>query len=81
MRKINVTTDFLTNIQSSIKMLLYENGMKSKDLANALNIEPATVSRYLNGNRIPTLVFLVAVCDLFDVSLDFLVGLSDNKWD
>lgn len=81
MRKINVTTDFLTNIQSNIKMLLYENGMKSKDLANALNIEPATVSRYLNGNRIPTLVFLVAVCDLFDVSLDFLVGLSDNKWD
>ena len=49
-----------------------------KDLCAALNISIMTYYRYERGEREPSLSTLVALADLFDVSLDYLVGRSDE---
>lgn len=49
-----------------------------KDLCAELGISIMTYYRYERGEREPSLSTLVALADLFDVSLDYLVGRSDD---
>lgn len=49
-----------------------------KELCAELGISIMTYYRYERGDREPSLSTLVALADLFDVSLDYLVGRSDD---
>ena len=49
-----------------------------KDLCAALGISLMTYYRYERGEREPSLSVLVALADFYDVSLDYLVGRSDD---
>ena len=49
-----------------------------KDLCAELGISIMTYYRYERGDREPSLSTLVALADLFGVSLDYLVGRSDD---
>lgn len=52
--------------------LMSNHSMTQKELANKLHISQPSVSLWLKGNQIP-LEHLLSICDLFSVSLDWLV--------
>ena len=41
---------------------------------------PTTIHRYLSGGRTPDLRNLMRLADFFDVSLDWLLGLSGERY-
>ena len=52
---------------------------KQETIAAKLNVQQATVSRWINGERIPDAGLLVKIAEMYDVSLDWILGLSDVK--
>lgn len=61
-----------------VKHLMEFNNMNQKDLAKAIKSTPVAVSRYLSGNRKPTIEFAVKIAKVFNVSLDWLLN-EENK--
>lgn len=61
-----------------LKHLRVENGLKLKDVAAALNVTIRSINRYEDGTREPSIDMLVRFCKLYDVSADYLVGLTDD---
>lgn len=49
-----------------------------KDIAKGIGLSLRTYQRYEYGEREPTSSVLIALADYFDVSLDYLVGRSDD---
>lgn len=47
------------------------------DFSNQLGLSRVTVSFYLHGERVPDITTLYIICDHYNVSSDWLLGLSD----
>ena len=62
-----------------LKNLREERNIYSKDLANTLNVEPATVTNWEKGNRFPREDMLIKIADFFDCTTDYLLGRTDNR--
>lgn len=59
---------------------LREQWRLSQDgLGMKINVSQSTISAYEIGERTPDLEALIAIAKFFDVSIDYLVGLSDVK--
>ncbi len=54
----------------------YRN-LTQKDVYTAIGVSPIVYQRYEYGNS-PSFEKLIALADYFDVSLDYLVGRSDD---
>lgn len=50
-----------------------------QEIADALMITRASVGYYINNKRSPDIEMLSRIASLFDVSADYLIGLSDTK--
>ena len=61
-----------------LKQLRIEKGLKLKDVAAALNVTIRSVSRYEDGTREPSIEMVVKFCKLYEVSADYLLGLTDG---
>ena len=53
------------------------NAMTQRDLATHLGITQPSYIRYERGDAEPTLENLVKIADLFDVSVDYLLGRKE----
>ena len=62
-----------------LTVLLDENNMKQTELANKIGTSNVTICRYLNGERTPRLDVVSRIANVFQVSLDYLLGLADDK--
>ena len=51
-----------------------DRGLTQTKVANYLGIAQASYIRYEKGTSEPTVANLVKICDLLDVSADFLLG-------
>lgn len=65
-------------MHNRIKQARIDKGLKLKDVATYLNTTIRTISRYEDGTREPSIDTLKKLCDLFDVSADYLIGRSDH---
>lgn len=63
-------------IGERIVFLREERGVSQKELAQALHITAATLSRYENDIYQPKLEFLREMCKVLNTSSDFLLGFS-----
>ena len=61
----------LTNIRRS-------KGFTQKQVADGIGISEVGLQNYENGRRKPAFDVLIALADFYDVSLDYLVGRSDD---
>lgn len=62
-----------------LKELRKAKGLLGKDLAELINVEPATISNWEKGKRFPKESMLIKIADFFNCSLDYLLGRTDNK--
>lgn len=71
----------IENLNSVVGQRLSEVFMaeKQETTANRLNVEQGTVSKWKTGRQIPNPETLVMIADMYDVSLDWILGLSDVK--
>ena len=56
-----------------IKRLMDFENINQKQLAHKLNLTPVAVSRFLSGQRKPTIEFVIKISEVFNVSLDWLL--------
>lgn len=64
--------------QNRLKELRTSKGASQLAIATVLGITDRGYRKYESGTSEPTLSILVALADYFDVSLDYLVGRSDD---
>ncbi len=63
-------------LNESIRALRRERSMTQEQLAEAMNVSAAAVSKWENGQSVPDIAVLTALADYFEVSLDALVGYA-----
>lgn len=68
------------NFGDRIRKLRIEKGLTQKELASLLNIAPGSIQRFEYGTVRPSLDSLVALADIFEVSLDYLIGRKDISY-
>ena len=61
-----------------LKSLRISAGLTQKQLAIEIGASERGIQNYELGERKPTYEILIALADYFDVSLDYLVGRSDD---
>ncbi len=64
-----------------LMVLMEDFNMSQMDLSRKIGISNVTISRYLSGDRVPRLDVVVKIAFAFDVSIDYLLGISENKDD
>ena len=55
------------------------NGQSVNSLAIALEMAQTTLNSYLLGKRKPSIDLIKRICAYFDVSADWLLGLTDER--
>jgi len=61
-----------------LKTLRQGRDLSQEQLADMLEIGKATISGYERSAGYPSIEVLVKICRLFEVSADFMLGLSDS---
>lgn len=83
----NVSVDYLLKNNNfskpinNLRTLRKQKGFTLKEVANKLNLAESTISLYETGNREPDHLTLCALADLYEVSVDELLGraIEDNS--
>ena len=65
-------------LSANIKMYRTAKGISQNALANALSISPQSVSKWECGTSVPDIGNLCMICDVLGVSLDLLLGNTNN---
>ena len=60
-----------------LKELRTENNLTQTQIAAKLGIRQQSYTRYENGTGEPSLDTLIAIAKLFNVSVDYLLGLTE----
>ena len=60
-----------------LRDLRKERGLSQQAVATAIGLSQRAYSFYEPGYREPTFDTLILICKFFDVSADYLLGLSD----
>lgn len=68
----------MKTFKDRIKELRIGRNMRQEDLSNALQLKKQAVSNWERGIRFPEEPTLVKLADFFNVSLDFLLGRTDD---
>ncbi len=70
------------NISDSLKSFFESKkleGITAASVASKLNISKKTLSAYINGERYLPIEHLNNICNIFNVSADYLLGLSKKE--
>lgn len=63
-----------------LMMLRAERGESQADIAREIGVSIPGVSRWENGNRTPRSDSIIALCKHYNVSADYLLGLTDIRY-
>ena len=61
-----------------IRDLREDRDLRQSDLAEATGIDQRTISNYETGKTAPDSYALIKLADFFGVSIDYLLGRTDN---
>lgn len=62
-----------------LKLLREEKDMDREQLGERLGMSYSTIAKYETNNRFPDRQTLLRLADIFDVSLDYLLGKSEFR--
>ena len=63
-----------------LKELREERDMTQEELSNFLNVTRQSISGYETGSNEPILENLVKISKIFNVSIDYLLGLTKDRY-
>lgn len=69
---------FFDDFSSRLKQLRTSNNLTLEQLGNAVGSTRGTMGNFENGNKKPSLDMLIKLADYFNVSIDYLVGRTDD---
>ena len=67
----------MQGIGKRIKEIRIENGLSQQKFGAELSVSQDTISLWENGKSLPTTEFLIAMAKRFDVSVDYILCLTD----
>lgn len=67
------------SLGSRLKLLREEKALTTREMSKILNIGKSTFSNYENDVRKPDYDTLTRIADFFDVSIDYLLGRTDER--
>lgn len=62
-----------------IRQLREDRGLKQRELAEKIGVDRTSLSSYENSKRIPDIFILCSIADVFQISLDELVGREHRQ--
>lgn len=68
----------MENLPNKLKELRAEKGLSQAAVSSALGLTRNDYGNYEMGIREPSLSVLKQLCDLFEVSADYLIGRTDS---
>ena len=80
-RKPNVSKDnYYDPFPSALRALMKENNTKQEEIRSVLGLaNRQSVTGYVDGSTAPTADKIIALSQYFDVSADFLLGISEHR--
>ncbi len=60
--------------------LMEEKDMTQCELANLIGTTNVTISRYISGERNPRIEIIAKIAEVFNVSIDYLLGISNSRF-
>lgn len=66
------------DFKTILKDFLAENNLNQTQFAKIVGIKQSQVSEWLNGKAKPGYDLLKQICQAFNVSADYFLGLTDN---
>lgn len=70
---------FFPSFSERLKELRTSKGLTMEQLAKEIDSTRGTISNFENENKKPSLDMLIKLADYFDVSIDYLVGRTDDS--
>lgn len=67
----------MANLVERIKQLREQSKLSQQELADKLNVTKQAISQYERGIRKPDYETILSLCDLFNVSSDYLLGKTN----
>ncbi len=77
---IFIRSDSPISFSSRLNELMHEQKFSRYALAKKLGTKTTTVSKWLNQVNMPETINLIKLSKIFDVSIEYLVGLSTNEY-
>lgn len=68
----------MDSLNVRIKQCRLQKELNQPELAKIMNVTKQTVSNWENGNRIPDTSTLYKLANFFDISVDYLLGRTDD---
>ena len=68
----------MSNITQRIKELLKENNVTQNEFATAIGYSQRAVSKWINGQAEPTATAIMLCAQYFNVSTDYLLGITEE---
>ncbi len=62
-----------------MRELRQDRDLSQEKLANMLGVAQTTYSQYELNKRPMPIIYLVALCKFYNVSADYMLGLTDKK--
>ena len=69
----------MTNFQERLTELLQDNNLTKQQFAKNINKRLSTINEYFLNDYYPQIDLAITIAKYFNVSLDYLFGLSDKK--
>lgn len=69
---------FFSTFSERLKELRTSRGFTMEQLGNEIESTRGTIGNFENGNKNPSLNILIKLADFFDVSIDYLIGRTDD---
>ncbi len=66
----------LEDIQKRLREAIVYSNISQKEIAERLQINPSTVSKYMRLDTFPSLETFANLCEILDVSADDILGLK-----
>jgi repressor LexA len=63
-------------VGKNLKLLRLEKGLSQKEVGKVVSHTYDTISLWEQGKSYPDLECLVALCEFFDVSADYILGIE-----
>lgn len=68
----------INKFRLSLSRLRKQHDYTQSELADMLNLTRQAISRYENGDSFPDISILLRICEIFEVSIDELIGIKTN---